>query len=204
MVGCTSDPCHKWMHEQCIKDDALKATFERLGTTKPHQSPNAVKQEKDDEEAKRPLSPTETGAGMSTQPSIDVKSSGDAGPTDGIQVNADNVEVKQADDEDAMTAPEDGPAQSTNTQDAGESSRPETPSKGTPKTSVGRKAGRPKRKGEANGDALKPWDGLFEVSLNMEVNPPKLEFKDLRDGIAGGEKTWTEPIRCLICGSEIN
>ena len=76
-----------------------------------------------------------------------------------------------------------------------------TPGKSTP----GKKPGRPKKKNsEINGDSANPWDGLFDVSIKMDSSPPLLEFVDLREGIVGGEKTWTETIKCLVCGSQIN
>jgi hypothetical protein len=200
--------CKKWMHEQCILDDALKTTFNRLGTDKPHLSPVTTKkeEEEDSDEAKRPLSPTETGADVSTQHSIDVKA--DAGTADAVHVGTkDNVEVKQADDEDAPAAPEDSVAeQSAEPQATSENASTDTPSKPTAagKSTPGRKPGRPRKK-EANGDSSRPWDGLFEATLKMaDIGPPMIEFRDLREGVVGGEKTWSEHVKCLLCGTEVN
>ncbi|KAK1755075.1 hypothetical protein QBC47DRAFT_208541 [Echria macrotheca] len=208
LVGCTTETCKKWMHEQCIKDEALKNTYNRLGTDTPHRSPGSGKDSKGQDEAKRPLSPTETtGAAVSAQHSIDVKANGDS---DSVQVR-DNVDVKQSEDEDAPGAPEDSAAEpSVEPPSKAES---ETPTKATTTTSskliltTGKgKPGRPKKKGlDANGSSGKPWEGLFEVTLKMtESSPPVLEFKDLREGIVGGEKTWTEPVTCLVCGNQVN
>jgi len=189
------------MHEQCIKDEALRLTYERLGRDKPHLNPDS-KDSKNEDEAKRPLSPTETGAAVSAQHSIDVKADGES---DSVQVNMrDNVDVKQSEDEDAPGAPEDSIAEpSVEPQSKSES---QTPTKITSiKLTTKGRPGRPRKKGETNGEPAKPWDGLFEVSLKMaEQGSMSLEFKDLREGIKGGEKTWIEPVKCLVCGNEVN
>lgn len=193
------------MHEQCILDNALRATYNRLGTDKPHLSPVTTKKEEDGDEAKRPLSPTETGADLTTQQSIDVKAEG--GTADAVHVNTkDNVEVRQADDEDAPAAPEDSvPARSTERRATSEVTSTDTPSKPTTsKSSTGRRPGRPRKKGaEANGESARPWEGLFEARLRVD-DVTLIEFKDLREGVVGGEKTWTEPVNCLICGAQVN
>jgi len=185
------------MHEQCIKDEALRATYNRLGTDKPHLPPEIPKKEKDEDEAKRPLSPTETGAAVSAQHSIDVKADADS-------VMNDNVEVKQGEDEDAQAAPEDSPpATSTDARATSEKTEVQTPAKASSgKPSSTRKAGRPKKKSEANGDNSKPWEGLFEVTLKTD-GVSILEFKDLRQGVEGGQKTWTESVKCLVCGNQV-
>ncbi|KAK0631882.1 hypothetical protein B0T14DRAFT_14315 [Immersiella caudata] len=202
LVGCTSESCKKWMHDQCIKDEALRKTYARLGTDKPHINPDA-KDAKNTDEARRPLSPTETGAAVSAH-SIDVKADGES---DSVQVSTkDNVDVKQSEDEDAPGAPEDSIAEpSVEPQTKSES---QTPTKITSiKLTNKGKPGRPRKKGETNGDSAKPWEGLFEVNLKMADDKNEvmaLEFKDLREGIKGGEKTWTEHVHCLVCGAEVN
>ncbi|KAK3335401.1 hypothetical protein B0T19DRAFT_7043 [Cercophora scortea] len=213
LVGCTTESCKKWMHEQCIKEEALRSVYNRLGTDKPHLPPESPKEDTNGDKAKRPLSPTETGAAVSAQHSIDVKADGE--PTDDAHIEAhDNVEVKQADDEDAQPAPEDSNAEaSAEPQAASDKAEADLPNKATPnKLTPGRKPGRPRKSlKEANGDNSRPWEGLFEVSLKTETGPLKkeegvtmLEFKDLREGIVGGQKTWTESVRCLVCGSLVN
>ncbi|KAM7206598.1 hypothetical protein V8F33_000241 [Rhypophila sp. PSN 637] len=202
LIGCTSDTCKKWMHEHCIIEEALRSTYERLGTDKPHLPPEPIKEERNgDDEAKRPLSPTETAPGASH--SIDVKS-------DTMQVNTDNVDVK----EDETRAARDSSAPEASADRAtSERASADTPSKATPgKATPGRKVGRPKKKMSlaANGDNARPWEGLFEVKLKTESQPGKkedgtyLEFKDLREGVVGGLKTWTESVKCLVCGSWVN
>lgn len=206
LVGCTMDNCRKWMHEQCILDDALKATYDRLGADKPHLAPVTTKKEEEDaDEAKRPLSPTETGGDASTQHSIDVKADAE---TDAVRVGTkDNVEVKQADDEDATTAPEDSVTErSAEPQATNDNASTDTPRKPTTagKTTLSRKPGKARKKGEVNGDSSRPWEGLFEATLKMaNIGPPMIEFRDLREGVAG-DKTWAEHVKCLLCGTEVN
>ena len=80
--------------------------------------------------------------------------------------------------------------------------KPATAGESTP----GRKLGRPLKKGsKANGESARPWEELFEATLKTaDVGPPLIEFKDLREGVVGGEKTWTERVKCLLCGDEVN
>lgn len=205
LLGCTSEECKKWMHEQCVIDDALQSVYARLGTDKPHLPPESAKNEVSAEkEGKRPLSPTETGgAAAEAQHSIDVKSDGEALNGNG------NVEVKPQ-EEDATVAPE----ETTQEPASGRRSASEKAATGTPNqiklvlksSSTARKTAKAsKKKSEANGDSSRPWEGLFEVSLNTtQTGPPTLEFKDLREGIVGGAKTWTEPVKCLLCGATTN
>ncbi|KAL2200050.1 hypothetical protein P885DRAFT_30416 [Corynascus similis CBS 632.67] len=215
LIGCTTEPCKKWMHEQCIIDDALKAVYKRLGTDKPHLAPVATKKEETGDEGKRPLSPSETGADGAAEQSIDVKS--EAAPADAVHVSTkDKVEVRSADDEDAQAAPEDSlpvrtaaDQQQQRAMSENTTTTTDTPSKpaGSGKSTSGRKPGRPRKKAgaEANGENARPWEGLFEATLKTaDMGPPIIEFRDLRDNVVGGEKTWTEPVKCLLCGNQVN
>ncbi|KAK4192766.1 hypothetical protein QBC35DRAFT_202133 [Podospora australis] len=201
LLGCTSEDCKKWMHEQCVIDDALRSVWNRLGDNKPHLPPEPTKKEDDDEkEGQRPLSPTETGGtAAETQQSInvDVQSNGQALNGNG------NVNVKP-EDEDAAVAPE----ESTQEPSSSRRSASEKTATGTPQiklvlksSSTARKTAKvSKKKTEANGENARPWEGKFEVHLNTtQSGPPTLEFKDLREGIVGGAKAWTEPVKCLLC-----
>jgi len=207
LLGCTDEACKKWMHEQCVLDDILKKTYSRLGTDKPHLPPESTETKKgeDDAEGKRPLSPTEPGTAVSAQHSIDVKSGESA-------INgSDNVDVKQADDDDAHAAPEDSASQTASGRPRRSTSEKADPAISTNGKSVGKTAAskkgsaRPKKKGDANAEPLRPWLGLFEAALLTEVNgPPTIEVKDIREGIVGGIKVWTEPVTCLLCGNKVN
>ncbi|KAL2132849.1 hypothetical protein VTI74DRAFT_3223 [Chaetomium olivicolor] len=220
LIGCTTESCKKWMHEQCILDDALRATYKRLGTDKPHlASVTAKKEEEDGSEGKRPLSPTETGAEGSTEQSIDVKAEG--APSDAVHVSTTktNTDSRQsAVDEDAQAAPEDSLPTRPSTQARATSENASnadtitstaiTQTKPSAKPAgTSRRPGRPKKKGTdaANGESARPWEGLFEASLKTaDMGPPLVEIRDLRTGVTGGEKTWTEPVKCLLCGNQVN
>lgn len=152
--------------------------YEQLGKDKPHVSaetkdkPAEKKEEEDKKEVKRPLSPTETGAAGLAQDSIGVVSS------------AANDDAPSTDRKNAET----------------EKNGSQTPVPGS-----ARKAGRPKKHAEVNGDAKpsdKPYDGLFDVEIHIDTNPPQLVFKDLRENVQGGDKKWTETIKCLVCGNQ--
>ncbi|KAK0667372.1 hypothetical protein QBC41DRAFT_139425 [Cercophora samala] len=199
LLGCTVEACKKWMHEECIIEDALQSTYKRLGTDKPHLPPEPIKKAESDIEGQRPLSPSETGAAVSAQHSIDVKAEGEP-----AQNGNGNVDVKQTEEEDGPTAPEDAAPSSGRRSTSAAAGTSTSSTKLILKSASGRKGGKPKKKGEANGESSRPWEGLFEVTLNTEKNgPPVLEFKDLREGIVGGEKMWTEPVRCLLCATTV-
>jgi len=68
---------------------------------------------------------------------------------------------------------------------------------------LGRKPGRSLKNGlKANSKSARPWEGLFEAALKTaDVGPLLIEFKDLCEGVVGGEKIWTEHIKCLLCGN---
>ncbi|KAH8905317.1 hypothetical protein BR93DRAFT_882374 [Coniochaeta sp. PMI_546] len=181
LIGCSTPECNKWMHKPCIKHDALMRTYKELGTDKPHVSPESKDKPPVKEEVQRPLSPTETGAAGLAQDSIGVVSSG----------TKDNVDVSGSND--------DAPATGKKTAET-EKSGSETPVPGS-----ARRVGRPKKHAEVNGDAKpsdKPYEGLFDVEIRVDINPPQLLFTDLRENVKDGDKEWSEPIMCLCCGNQ--
>ena len=155
LLGCTRESCNKWMHEQYIIDNALKAIYKFLGSDKPHLPRVMTKKEDSGDEGKRPLSPPETGADGSTEYSIDAEA--EVAPSDTVHVGTkDNVEIKQAvEGEAASAAPEDflllRPPEARTTSEntiADTTSKPAIASESTP----GRKPGKPLKKGsKANG-----------------------------------------------------
>ena len=168
-----------------------------------------TKNEESGDEGKRPLSRSETGADGSTEHSINVEAK--AAPSDAVHVGMkDNIEVRQAaDGEAASAAPEDSlPSQPPDAQATSENtnadttSNPATAGESTP----GRQPARLLKKGsKANGESARPWDGLFGAALKMaDMGPPLIEFKDLREGVVGGEKTWTERVKCLLRENQVN
>jgi hypothetical protein len=176
LIGCTNSACGKWLHYQCLLEDVLARTFERLGNDKPHIDEGTVvkKEDKEEERAARPLSPTETRE-EETQPTIDVR---------GGEASKDAV-VKQANGD----APK-----PTETPVSGHT----TPAPETSKTASEKKA---RRKSKADS---KPYQNLFDAALKMDDGPTVWEIKDLRPNVSGGESTWTEKPRCLCCGVAID
>lgn len=52
----------------------------------------------------------------------------------------------------------------------------------------------------------KPYDNLFEAKLLLgpvESSPTMIEIHDLRTNVEGGDKKWSEPAACPVCGSMI-
>jgi len=222
LVGCSSESCKKWLHQECILENALRQTWNRLGADRPH-IPIKKEEEDDANESKRPLSPTETSAEVAMQQSIDVKSEGEP---DAVHVKQGNgVEIKRG-EEDVQAAPEDAVASDVplksepdTSANPSSSSAPETkeePSSGSTLVSRPSRAGsvnrgkrnaRPRKsKGhDANSESARPWEGKFEATLKMpDIGAPLIEIHDLREGVKGGEKTWTEPVICLVCGAQVH
>ncbi|CAJ2500905.1 Uu.00g037580.m01.CDS01 [Anthostomella pinea] len=175
LIGCTNDECKRWMHDDCLIHDALLKTHARLGTDKPHKPAVPVKNEEDGEGAKRPLSPSETGAAQTAQQSIDVKPE-------------DQQTIKLADVENALpkVKPED------------------TSNASVISASEPKRRGRPRKSEPNDPGTARPYEGLFEAVIKNDLNPPTIEITDLRENITGGEKTWTEPVHCLLCGQEVH
>ncbi|KAI1769749.1 hypothetical protein F4818DRAFT_446934 [Hypoxylon cercidicola] len=170
LFGCSNEDCKKWLHGECLIHEALMKTYKRLGADKPHRSA-PVKEEENGEGAKRPLSPSESGAAQTTEQSIDVKP------------EEQQHTIKLADVEGALPAIK---AESTSVSVA------------EPK-----RRGRPRKSERDDPTAYKPYEGLFQAVIQGDLSPPMLEVIDLRDNVTGGEKSWTEPLHCLICNHEL-
>ncbi|KAI1811793.1 hypothetical protein GGS20DRAFT_75552 [Poronia punctata] len=128
----------------------------------------------EDEHGQRPLSPSESGAAQTTQQSID---------------------VKREDQNTIMLADGEGAGLSANTDDG----TGPTVGKGT----AARRKARPRKSGANGVTNAKPYEGLFSAVID-DSTPPLMEIRDLRENIKGGEKSWTEPLHCLLCNSAIH
>ncbi|KAA8631637.1 hypothetical protein SMACR_08051 [Sordaria macrospora] len=109
LVGCSSESCKKWLHEECIKDQALRATFERLGTDKPHvlvKEEKVEKVEKEEEADDKQDAKVEPNGDAKQEESVDVKAEKDASQTNG---GTNGNRALKAGSEDAKPAPEDTP-----------------------------------------------------------------------------------------------
>ncbi|KAI0600287.1 hypothetical protein F4775DRAFT_79136 [Biscogniauxia sp. FL1348] len=132
-----------------------------------------VKEEEEDVSGKRPLSPSESGAAQTAEQSIDVK------PED------QTIKLADADKASSTVMAE---APTTVSASAGPKPKPR---------------GRPRKSEPKDPIASKPYEGLFEAFIVNDLGPPLVEINDLRDNVTGGEKTWTELLRCLVCGEKI-
>ncbi len=209
LLKCTTESCNKWMHEQCIVDDALKAIYKFLGADKAHLPPVITKNVDSDDEGKRLFSPPETGTSGSAEHSINAEAK--AAPSDAVHISMkDGVDIKQAaEGKAASAAPEDSlPLRPPETRATSKYTNTDTPSKPATEgeSTPGLNSGRALKKGsKANGESIRPWEGLFEATLKTaDVGLPLMEFKDLREGVVGGEKTWSERVKCLLCGTQVN
>ncbi|KAH6986726.1 hypothetical protein EDB80DRAFT_731905, partial [Ilyonectria destructans] len=174
MVGCTSTPCGKWMHEECLNYDVLMRVYGQLGTGKPHQTKGTiVKERQSDDKAACSLSP-KNGEEKETRSVIDVRY-GEA---------YNNSRVKKV--EGGISQPSEAPTPSP------------TPSNTDAQAKPTAKKSR-KRKGADS----KPYEGLFKATLNLSDGPTTWEIQDLRENVSGGEEIWSELVHCLLCGVTI-
>ncbi|KAM0278363.1 hypothetical protein ACHAQH_005183 [Verticillium albo-atrum] len=177
LVACSQTNCSTWLHDECLKHDALMRTFEALGTDKPHIMPvengETDGNDKVDQETGRPLSPPDNG--VEVQQSIDAKPG--ASPEQDVKLER-------------LSTPRGGSARGAQG----------TPTVGTITAAPGslRRTKTPKRK--VNG--AKPYEGLFEATLKVAENV--VEIRDLRHKVTGGAKVWTEPLVCLVCHTTIS
>ncbi|KAI1338502.1 hypothetical protein F5Y15DRAFT_385996 [Xylariaceae sp. FL0016] len=169
LFGCTNEKCKKWLHDDCLVHDTLLKIHARLGTDKPYK-PKPVKDEEEDS-AKRPLSPSESGAAPTAEQSIDVKAE-------------DQPKVKITNNKTSVKA--------------------ETVKMVPTAANSDKRRGRPRKSEPNDPGTAKPYEGLFEAVIRNDLSPPLIEIQDLRENVLGGEKTWTEPVCCLLCGEEIH
>lgn len=88
-------------------------------------------------------------------------------------------------------------------ENAGSSVRAETRTVPIITASEPKRKGRPRKSEIAEPVNTKPYEGLFSAVIN-DTSPPVVEIQDLRDSVTDGEKSWTEPLYCLLCNAEIH
>ncbi|ROT35457.1 hypothetical protein SODALDRAFT_66696 [Sodiomyces alkalinus F11] len=185
LIACSDPKCSTWLHEECLKHDVLMRTYESLGRDKPYQKPvtenteNSVA-DSSDKAAGRPLSPPDNGSEV--QQSIDAKMGNDS----------DN----------GITA--EPSSQYPPTAGTAKNSRGEAVSVDKSITAASKTGRKPQGKKKKMDASSKPYEGLFEVALKLAESPSVVEIRDLRENVKGGEKTWTEPLACLVCGAMIS
>lgn len=162
-----------WLHDDCLTHDALLSTWKRLGAHEPHRS-TSVKHETNGDEARQPLSPSETGVAASAQDTIDVKP------------EEKTIQLGQVDSASSSVA---------DIKDLNINSFPVAPG--------AKKRGRP-RKSEVRELDNEPYLGHFKAALTDESGKgPIMEITDLRHDVLGGESAWKEPVECLQCRQAI-
>lgn len=72
----------------------------------------------------------------------------------------------------------------------------------TTPSSEPRRKGRPRKSEMQEAINTKPYEGLFAAVIK-DTSPPVVEIQDLRENVTGGERSWTEPVQCLLCSAEI-
>ncbi|PHH87753.1 hypothetical protein CDD83_8452 [Cordyceps sp. RAO-2017] len=183
LIGCTNPLCSEWLHYECLLHDALTRVYDRLGTDKPHRSggdlagSSSAKVEMDDKPAAALRSTTPTDIkGEETQSTIGVR--------DGE--NGDSVPAKQIDGITPKTT--------------------ESPIPGTPAPVADKlpKSSTAKRGRMRKGAESKPYEGLFEATIKLDDGPTVWRVTDLRANVSGGDRTWAERARCLVCGTTID
>lgn len=185
LIGCSSDSCKKWLHEECLKHDILMKVWDELGALNPKKASD-VKEEKLEQQANRPLSPVEPGsATVANELPIQVKTDGEG---DTVKASGDSVDVKEERDRttESSAQPQNGRASTT-----------QTPSAEVPRK-IGPGRGRKKPEHDLN---IRPYEGKFDATFKPEEDV--FEIQDLREGVEGGLRTWTEQVQCLVCGSRI-
>ncbi|KKO98179.1 hypothetical protein THAR02_09723 [Trichoderma harzianum] len=183
LVGCSNKTCEEWMHYDCLLDDVLTRVYDRLGTDIPHKSEKpAIKEEAKEDTKAEPKEGTKGDLPYRLlSPSVEGEDR--KSPIVANSEIKDQVLVKQGDDESSKDTETPTPA----------------PQNSLDKSSKLTLAKRGRRKKSSK----KPWEGLFEATLKMNEGPTVWEVTDLREGVEGGEKKWTEPAYCLLCDTLI-
>ncbi|UKZ46559.1 hypothetical protein TrVGV298_000764 [Trichoderma virens] len=183
LVGCSNKACEEWMHYDCLLDDVLTRVYDRLGTDIPHKLEKpAIKEETKEEPKDEPKEGTKGDLPYRLlSPSVEGEDR--KSPIVANNEIKDQVLVKQGDDESSKDTETPTPA-------------PQNPSDKSSKLALAKRGKRKK-------SSKKPWEGLFEATLKMNEGPTVWQVTDLREGVEGGEKKWTEPAYCLLCDTLI-
>jgi hypothetical protein len=176
VLECTNPKCGKSLHEECIAHKILIQVHERLGIDKANVSERLAGKEQEPE-VTHPLSPANTEE-KETQPMIDVR----PGETD------DGLLFKKAARE--------------SHREIGTLVHERTPFGAIATAPANRSAKKGNKKGSKIA-GFKPYEGLFEATL-MKDGLTAWEIRDVRESVIGGDKSWTENVHCLLCGSVID
>ncbi|KAL7940076.1 hypothetical protein V8C42DRAFT_364396 [Trichoderma barbatum] len=183
LVGCSNKRCEEWMHYDCLLDDVLTRVYDRLGMEYPHKSEKpAIKEETKEDTKDKPKEGTKGDLPYGLlSPSVEGEDR--KSPIVANSEKKDQALVKQRDDELSKDTETPIPA-------------PPNPSDKSSKSALAKRGKRKK-------SSKKPWGGLFEATLKLNEGPLVWQVTDLREGVEGGEKKWTELAYCLLCDTLI-
>ncbi|PWI64528.1 hypothetical protein PCL_09577 [Purpureocillium lilacinum] len=176
LVGCSNPQCGQWLHYGCLLHTLLTRVYDSLGTKKPHypgESPAKIVPTT--KTLGRPdSSKSATSTRAETQPPVVFQESQACSPGPMEQVHG--------------LAPcstgflHQATALQTSAEKELELAAATTGS---------------------SEDTRRAYEGLFEARLDLQSVPTVWEVRDLRSDVSGGDRTWTENVNCLVCGSII-
>lgn len=171
------------MHYDCLLDDVLARVYDRLGMDIPHKSEKpAIKEETKEDTKDEPKGGIKGDLRYGLLSPL-VKSEDRKSPMVANSEIKDQVLVKQLGDESLKGLETPPPA-------------PPNPSHRLSKSALA-------KPGKRKESSKKPWGTLFEATLMIDGGPTVWQVTDLREGIEGGEKKWTEMAYCLLCDTLI-
>ncbi|KAL6790227.1 hypothetical protein GGI42DRAFT_219551 [Trichoderma sp. SZMC 28013] len=183
LVGCSNKTCEEWMHYDCLLDDVFTRVYDRLGTEYPHKSEKPAVKE------------------GTNQDTIDKPKEGAKGD---LPYGLLSPSVEEEDRKSPRVANSEKKNQAPVKQREDESSKDtETPTPTPPNTSDKCSKSALAKRGKCKKSLKKPWVGLFKATHKMNEGPLVWQVTDLREGVEGGEKKWTELAYCLLCGTLI-
>ncbi|KAG7413236.1 Chromatin remodeling protein SHL [Fusarium oxysporum f. sp. raphani] len=179
VLECTNSKCGKSLHEECMTHKILMQVHERLSLDKANVSQwLAGKEQKP--KATHPLSPLSTEE-KETRRIINVRS----------DKTNDGLHCKKA-------------AHETD-REVGSVVGGRTPFGAIATALANQSAKKGHKKARKKPAGLKPYEGFFKATLKMkDGRPTAWEIRDLRESVIGGDKSWTENVHCLLCGSVID
>lgn len=165
------------MHDDCLLHDVLTRVYNRLGTDIPHESEKLDIRggaEGGTQDARKEGTGVNLCHGLPSPFEEDDRNSpmvANRGIMDQVLVERRDVSSLNAEIlAPALPAPSDKSSKSTLNEQ-------------------GRSRESPKR----------TWEGLFEATLEVDRGSVFSRVTDLREGVLGGEKEWTELLYCLTC-----
>lgn len=148
--------------------------YEQLGDDIPHKSVNTAI--KEDAREERPVHPMNM-----------TEVTGETTVNDERECGVNPMHVENTDGQIPISTPDPPPSMS-----------------GKTKANVRKSGRRSKVRSKAKCNTEKPYEGLFDANLRLNEGPTVWVITDLREHIQGGDRTWTEPVECLICGTTVD